>query len=78
MTFYNDLELSGYGCKVLSVTAGNPAFADDNPLLAVTPFHLKMILNIVYSYCQQWNVAINVDKSSVTVFTKNAHSLLSM
>ena len=25
----NDLELSGYGCKVLSVVAGNPAFADD-------------------------------------------------
>ena len=70
----NDIELSGYGCKVLSVAAGNPAFADDISLLALTPFHLQMMLNIVYSYCQQWNVAINVDKSSVSVFTKNTHT----
>jgi len=79
----NDLELGGYGCKVLSVAAGNPAFADDISLLALTPFHLQMMLNIVYSYCQQWNIALNVDKSSVTLLRqyspkKNAHNLLSM
>ena len=49
-----DLELSGYGCKVLSVAAGNPALADDTSLLDVTPFHLQMMLNIVYSYCQHY------------------------
>jgi len=57
----NDLELSGYCCKVLSVEAGNPAFADDISMLALAPFHLQMVLDIVYSYFQQWNIAIKAE-----------------
>ena len=68
----NDLERSGQGVKVMSVNAGNPTFADDISLIALTPFHLQKLLDIVECYCKQyqWKVSINVDNSSVTVFTK--------
>ena len=32
-------------------------------------YHLQRTIDIVYQYCQHWNVSINVDNSSVTVFT---------
>ena len=66
----NDIERSGCGSKVMSFCCGNPALADDISLLALTPVHLQKMVDIVYDYCQHWNVSINVDKSSVTVFTK--------
>ena len=66
-----DLELSGYGAKVMSVSCGNPAFADDVSLLALTPFHLQKMVDIVFKFCEHWSVSINVAKSSVTVFTKS-------
>jgi len=65
----NDIERSGCGSKVMSVCCGNPAFADDVSVLALTPVHLQKMVNFVYKYCQNWNVSI-IDKSSVTVFTK--------
>jgi len=54
----------------MSVCCGNHAFADDISLLALTPVHLQKMVNSVYDYCQHWNVSINVDTFSVTVFTK--------
>ena len=60
----NDIERSGCGSKVMSACCGNPAFADDVSLLALTPVHLQKMVDIVYDYCQHWNVSINVDKSS--------------
>ena len=54
----------------MSISCGNPTFADDISLVALTPHHLQRMIDIVYQYCQQWNVSINVDKSTVTVFTK--------
>ena len=54
----------------MSVNAGNPTFADDISLIALTPFYLQTLLHIVECYCNQWKVSINVDKSIVTVFTK--------
>jgi len=67
----NDLERSGYGAKVMSVSCGNPAFADDVSLLALTPFHLQKMVDSVFQFCKHWSVSINVAKSSVTVFTKS-------
>jgi len=67
----NDLERSGYGAKVMSVSCGNPAFADDVSLLALTPFYLQKMVDIVFQFCKHWSVSINVAKSSVTVFTKS-------
>ena len=60
----HDIERSGCGSKVMSVCCGNPAFADDVSLLALTPVHLQKMVDIVYDYCQHWNVSINVELSS--------------
>ena len=58
----NDLEASGYGSKVMSICCGNPAFADDISLLALTPFHLQRMIDIVYQYCQHWNVVLFISE----------------
>jgi len=55
----------------MSVQCGNPTFADDISLLALTPLHLQRMIDIVLKYCHHWNVSINVDKSSSTVSTKS-------
>ena len=74
-----DFELSGYDSKVWSVAASNQAFANDISLITLTPLCLQMMLNIVYSYCQQWLVAINVGKPSVICSPKeNANNQLPM
>jgi len=67
----NEIQSSGCGTKVMSLCCGNPTFADDISLLALTPWHLQKMVDIVFCYCKQWNVSINVEKSSVTVFTKS-------
>jgi hypothetical protein len=66
----NDLEKSNYGSKVMSVSVSNPTFADDIALIAMSPLHLQRLVDIVYRYCNTWNVDINVDKSNVVVFNK--------
>ena len=66
----DELESSGYGSKVMSVCTGNPAFADDISLLALTPSHLQRLVDIVHTFCLHWNVSVNVEKSRITVFTK--------
>jgi len=66
----DDIESSGYGSKVMSVCTGNPAFADDISLLALIPFHLQHLVDIVHTLCLHWKVSVNVDKSSIPVFTK--------
>jgi len=66
----DELESSGYGSKVMSVCTGNPAFTDDILLLALTPSHLQRLVDIVHTFCLHWKVSVNVDKSSITVFTK--------
>jgi len=49
----NDVELSVYGCQVLSVEMGNPTLADDISLIARTPFLLQEMINCVHHYCQE-------------------------
>jgi len=48
----NDHELSGYGAKVMSVSCGNPAFADDVSVLGLTPFYLQKMVDIVFKFCK--------------------------
>jgi hypothetical protein len=65
-----ELERSNYGSTVHSLKAGNPSFADDIALIAVTPLYLQRLIDIVYSYCKKWKIEINTTKSNTIVFTK--------
>jgi len=67
----NGLAESGFGSMFMSICCGNPAYADDISLLALTPFYLQRMIDIVYQSCQHWNVSIHVENSSVAVFTKS-------
>jgi len=75
LVYVNDLlnenQSSGCGTMVMSMCCGNPTFADDISLLALTLWHLQKMVDMVFRYCKQWNVSINVETSSVTVFTKS-------
>jgi len=48
---FNDLESSGYGVKVVSVSCGNPEFADDVSLLALSPFILQKMEELYCILC---------------------------
>jgi len=67
----NVLEISGCVSKVISVQGGNPTFADDISLLALTPLHLQRMIDSMFKFCHQWDVSINVDKSTITLLTKS-------
>jgi len=66
----NDLENSNPGCRVLSTKCGNPAYADDIALIALSPLNLQRMVDIVFSYKNEWRCDINVKKSNVNVFSK--------
>lgn len=64
-----ELELSRKAVCVNSIQLGNPAFADDIALIALSPFCLQSLLDIVYEYCQTWHMDINVGKSVTVVYS---------
>ena len=64
------LETSNRSAKVLSVNCGAPTFADDISLIAVSPYNLQTLVDIVYRYAQTWKFSISVEKSCVMVYTK--------
>lgn len=45
-------------------------YADDIVLLADSPSVLQSMINSLYSYCSQWCLKINLDKSKVLIFRK--------
>lgn len=65
-----NLENSELGCCVGTTSGGNPSFADDIAVLALSPLNLQRQIDIVYAYCQQWRIELNVSKSNIVVFTK--------
>jgi len=66
---WNDIQSSGCGTNVMSIWCGNPTFADDISLFALTP--LQKMVDIIFRHYKQWNVLIIVENSSVAVFTKS-------
>ena len=66
----NDLENSNIGCRVLSTKCGNPTYTDDIALIALSPLNLQRMVDIVFSYMNEWRCNINVKKSNVIVFSK--------
>lgn len=45
-------------------------FADDAVILSDTPEGLQLSLNKLKSYCETWNLTVNVDKIKIIVFRK--------
>ena len=43
-------------------------YADDTVLLAETPDDLQCILNSLHTYCHEWNLTVNTDKTKIIVF----------
>jgi len=65
----NTLELSNLGACVMSNNVGNPSFADDLALVAIVPFKLQKLVDIVYRYCRTWHIDVIVTKSATVVYT---------
>ena len=51
-------------------------FADDILLLSASVHQLQNMLNICYSYCNDWDMKFNVKKSNVMVVGKNVNTIL--
>ena len=69
----SSLEKSKASAKVLSIRSGVPTFADDISLIALTPYNLQMLVDIVYQYCRKWQFAISVEKSCLLTYCKVKH-----
>ena len=53
----------------MSTNVGNPSFADDLALVAIVPFKLQKLVDIVYRYCRTWHIDVIVTKSATVVYT---------
>lgn len=69
-----DLENSNDGCSVMLTKSGNPSFADDITLIALSPFKLQNMIDTTYKYCNEWKMSINVEKSNIVVFSKKRNA----
>lgn len=49
-------------------------FADDAALFAETPEALQSMLNDLYSYCQTWNLKVNINKTKIIIFENGRHT----
>ena len=43
-------------------------YADDIVILSDSSFQLQDMINVLFNYCQMWNLKVNMDKSKVLVF----------
>ena len=75
LIYINDLltclENSKLGTYVCNTYSGNTALADDIALLALSPKHLQMMLNIVSQYANKWKFVINKTKTVIVIISKS-------
>jgi len=45
-------------------------FADDAVLISESKDGLQNSLNSLYTYCEKWNMTVNIDKTKVMIFRK--------
>ena len=45
-------------------------FADDMILISKTAAGLQLLLNQLHSYCKEWNLTDNVDKTKTVIFVR--------
>ena len=50
-------------------------YADDLILISESEFGLQKCLDKLYTYCEKWNLAVNLDKTNVMVFNKSGRIL---
>ena len=50
-------------------------WADDLVLLALNPESLQLMLNTLPSYCSEWGLTVNTDKTAVMVFNRSGRQL---
>ena len=50
-------------------------WADDLVLLALTPLSLQKMLNTLHSYCLEWGLSVNINKTAVMVFNRSGRLL---
>ena len=43
-------------------------YADNILILSDSSFQLQDMINVLFNYCQMWNLKVNIDKSKVLVF----------
>ena len=73
--FIKSLKSKGHGCFQgdIIIYAGCLLFADDILLLSASRpiVHLKSMLNVCYSYYDNWDINFNVNKPNVIVVGKD-------
>ena len=69
----SSLEKAKASAKVISINSGAPTFADDISLIALTPYNLQMLVDIVYQYFVKWQFSISVEKSCILTYSKVKH-----
>ena len=58
-----------------SVQVTHLLWADDSVLLALDPESLQSMLNVLLTYCGEWGLTVNTDKTAVMVFNRSGRQL---
>ena len=58
-----------------SVQVTHLLWADDLVMLALDPESLQIMLNVLLTYCGEWGLAVNTDKTAVMVFNRSGRQL---
>jgi len=73
--FLNDIEMHlqeniDAGINIDQIAIFLLLFADDAVLVSESKDGLQNSLNSLYSYCQKWNLTVNIEKTKVMIFRK--------
>lgn len=73
--FINDLydEIKG-GCTICGINIRVLMYADDIVLITNKPEILQSMMNKLHTYCEKWNLVVNLQKSKVIIFNKSGRT----
>ena len=58
-----------------SIKVTHLLWADDLVLLALNPESLHKMLSVLYAYCQEWGLVVNISKTAIMVFNRSGRIL---